>query len=347
MCKDTTKKSNDQTELFISDAFRVEKPVKVSFTAPEQSNLGGLSLIAKSDKESGLCEKFASLIPEWRNETLLVHSLPQLARQRVYQIAAGFEDADDCDDLRHDSILKMCVGRTPNNVPLASQPTMTRLAMFCSHEVITWAAQQNKVRFITGLSGNQKLNQLASNLISEVKAEYAKTKKDVRRYQEFQYKASSWTHEERVIVKVEHNVQGLNVRYIVTNFKDCNPRRLYEKKYCKRGDCELYIKEMKNGVYADRMSCHKFSANQFRLYLSALAYILLQDVRHKMLRKSSLKASTLITLRNKIIFSPVKVTEQKTQIRVEFQPKHPKRGWIHWNLKVAQDRLMKGDFLEW
>lgn len=180
------------------------------------SNLGGLSLIAKSDKESGLCEKFASLIPEWRNETLLVHSLPQLVRQRVYQIAAGFEDADDCDDLRHDSILKMCVGRTPNNVPLASQPTMTRLAMFCSHEVMTWAAQQNKVRFITGLSGNQKLNQLASNLISEVKAEYAKTKKDVRRYQEFQYKASSWTHEERVIVKVEHNVQGLNVRYIVT-----------------------------------------------------------------------------------------------------------------------------------
>ena len=84
MYKDTTKKSNDQTELFISDAFRVEKPVKVSFTAPELSNLGGLSLIAKCDKESGLCDKFASLIPEWRNETLLVHSLPQLVRQRVY-----------------------------------------------------------------------------------------------------------------------------------------------------------------------------------------------------------------------------------------------------------------------
>ena len=83
------KKLNDQTELFISDAFRVEKPVKVSFTAPELSNLGGLSLVAKCDKESGLCDKFASLIPEWRNETLLVHSLPQLVRQRVYQIAAS------------------------------------------------------------------------------------------------------------------------------------------------------------------------------------------------------------------------------------------------------------------
>ena len=84
-----------------------------------------------------------------------------------------------------------------------------------------------------------------------------------------------------------------------------------ERAICIEAKSELYIKEMKNGVYADWMSCHKFSANQFRLYLSALAYILFQDVRHKMLGKSSLKASTLITLRNKIIFSPVKVTEQK------------------------------------
>lgn len=54
----------------------------------------------------------------------------------------------------------------------------------------------------------------------------------------------------------------------------------------------------------------------------------LKDVRHKMFRKSSLKSSTLITLRNKIILSPVKVTEQKTQIKVVFQPNHPRRGWL-------------------
>ena len=89
MFTDIKKRERFLAQLFISDAFRVEKPVKVSFTAPELSNLGGLSLIAKCDKESGLCDKFASLIPEWRNETLLVHSLPQLVRQRVYQIAAS------------------------------------------------------------------------------------------------------------------------------------------------------------------------------------------------------------------------------------------------------------------
>lgn len=189
-------------------------------------------------------------------------------------------------------------------------------------------AEQDKVSFITGLSGNSALNKLSASWVEDVCKEYGETGKDVRHYHEFLYKAGTWKQEERVIVKIEHNEMGLNVRYIVTSLKDKSPRKLYEKKYCKRGDCELYIKEMKNGAFADRMSCHKFTANQFRLYLSGLAYILLEDVRHKMFRKSSLKSSTLITLRNKIILSPVKVTEQKTQIKVVFQPNHPRRGWL-------------------
>ena len=125
--------STNQVNSLFSDVFNIEKPVKVSFTAPELSNLGGLALVSKSAKESGLLEKFASLIPEWRNEQLLVHTIPQLINQRVMQITAGFADADDCDDLRHDNILKMCVGRTPNDIPLASQPTMTRLENRITH----------------------------------------------------------------------------------------------------------------------------------------------------------------------------------------------------------------------
>lgn len=449
MCKNNKNNSTDQVNSLFSDVFNTEKPVKISFTAPELSNLGGLSLVSKAAKDSRLIEKFASLIPEWRSEFTLVHTIPQLVCQRVMQIAAGFEDADDCDALRHDSILKMCVGRNPNDIPLASQPTMTRLenrvthrelynmghmfvehfissyekepkriildfddsnsnaygaqqltlfndyyheycymplfvfegysgklvlpilrpgrpnkranvaglmirlieklrekwkntfivirgdSMFCSPEFMKWAAEQDKVRFITGLSGNSVLNRLTASWVEEVRKEYGETGKDIRHYHEFLYKAGTWKQKERVIVKIEHNEMGLNVRYVVTSLKDKNPRRLYEKKYCKRGDCELYIKEMKNGAFADRMSCHKFTANQFRLYLSGLAYILLEDVRHKMFRKSSLKSSTLITLRNKIILSPVKVTEQKTQIKVEFQPNHPRRGWLRWNLMTA------------
>ena len=47
--------------------------------------------------------------------------------------------------------------------------------------------------------------------------------------------------------------------------------------YCKRGDCELYIKELENGLGADRMSCANFAANQFRLFMHAAAYVLLLE----------------------------------------------------------------------
>lgn len=133
MSKGNKNNSTDQANSLFSDAFNIEKPVKISFTAPELSNLGGLALVSKAAKDSRLIEKFASLIPEWRSEFTLGHTIPQLVCQRVMQIAAGFEDADDCDALRHDSILKMCVGRNPNDIPLASQPTMTRLENRVTH----------------------------------------------------------------------------------------------------------------------------------------------------------------------------------------------------------------------
>ena len=195
--------------------------------------------------------------------------------------------------------------------------------MFCSPEFMEWV--RNKTR--SASSRDCQETPLSTSCLPVGLKMSAKNTE--RRERTSGIIMNSYTRqEERVIVKIEHNEMGLNVRYIVTSLKDKSPRKLYEKKYCKRGDCELYIKEMKNGAFADRMSCHKFTANQFRLYLSGLAYILLEDVRHKMFRKSSLKSSTLITLRNKIILSPVKVTEQKTQIKVVFQPNHPRRGWL-------------------
>ena len=51
-----------------------------------------------------------------------------MLRLRMFAIAAGYEDADDCDALRHDPIFKMALGRAPEaGDPLCSQPTMSRL----------------------------------------------------------------------------------------------------------------------------------------------------------------------------------------------------------------------------
>ena len=134
MCKINTNISNNQAQAEIFKFQQSKKPVECSFTAPDLSSNGGLLLLSEVESKCGFLDKFASLIKEWRNEDLLVHDLRTLVKQRVMQIAAGFEDADDCDKLRNDKALKMSVGRTPNGLDLASQPTMTRLENHVGHK---------------------------------------------------------------------------------------------------------------------------------------------------------------------------------------------------------------------
>ena len=79
-----------------------------------------------------------------------------------------------------------------------------------------------------------------------------------------------------MIVKAEHNVSKvLNPRFIVTNVP-AEPQELYEDFYCQRGNMENRIKEQQLDLFADRTSCHRFLANQFRLLLSSAAYVLVQ-----------------------------------------------------------------------
>lgn len=75
-------------------------------------------------EKSGLLSKLASCIEEWRDKRYIKHSIQEQIEQRVMQIIAGYEDADDCDSLRNDSILKMASGIHPSEGALSSQPTM-------------------------------------------------------------------------------------------------------------------------------------------------------------------------------------------------------------------------------
>ena len=105
----------------------------MSFTAPNLSSFGGLTLLKSVNEHQGFIHRLSKHVIEWRNEHLLVHSIEEMMTQRVFQIAAGYEDADDCDALRNDSMLKMCSGRLPGEVALSSQPTMTRFENHVSH----------------------------------------------------------------------------------------------------------------------------------------------------------------------------------------------------------------------
>ena len=80
---------------------------------------------------------------------------------------------------------------------------------------------------------------------------------------------------------------GTDTRFIVTNLGHGNGRSLYQDLYCRRGQAENHIKAWKSHLAADRTSCPKATANQFRLFLHAGAYWLLWSLRALMPRASS------------------------------------------------------------
>jgi len=88
---------------------------------------GGLPWLAEAEEDLGICAAFAACIPEWRR-VHIARSLEALVRQRVFQIACGYEDQNDADTLRTDPLLKLMCGRRPQSeADLASQPTISRL----------------------------------------------------------------------------------------------------------------------------------------------------------------------------------------------------------------------------
>src|SRR3972149_9299350 len=115
-----------QPQLF--DLLSIDnKRVEVGFTGQDISSDGGLLLVKEVERQIGIIKAITSCLADSRHQGYVQHSLQEIASQRVYQIVAGYEDANDCNKLRDDNILKMSVGRSPvSGKALASQPTMTR-----------------------------------------------------------------------------------------------------------------------------------------------------------------------------------------------------------------------------
>src|SRR3954453_6807778 len=92
-----------------------KKPVQVDFTGGSLSTDGGLLLLAELDRKVGLTKRAAACLTDARLPERVRHYLLELGRQRVYQIAAGYEDCNDADTLRSDPALKVAVGRAPRS----------------------------------------------------------------------------------------------------------------------------------------------------------------------------------------------------------------------------------------
>lgn len=389
----------------LSFSFHPDLPITVRFDAPETSSDGGLLLLRQMDEQLGLTAGFAACLPDGRDPARVLHSRHEQTRQRIFQIALGYEDCNDADALRLDPLLNTTCDRCPgNHGGLSSQPTLSRyenaptgkelrrlldylercyvealpadtqeiildidatddethgaqqLSFFHgfydhhmyhpllvydgdSGELITAVlrpgnthasrgakgilrrlirrikqrlpqaaivvrgdagfampalfdelerldAELGDVDYLISLAKNPVLRRLAEPALDWASELYEQHRHRIQRFTSFLYAARTWKRSRRILAKAEHSARGANPRFVITSLTEFDPETLY-RAYCQRGQCENWIKDFKNALSADRLSCSDFQANFFRLLLHLAAYRLLHALRHQVAQESS------------------------------------------------------------
>lgn len=174
--------------------------------------------------------------------------------------------------------------------------------------------------YTIGLITNARLEALAAPLLEQAQHQYAAEQQKVRLLAAGQYQAGSWERERRIVYKAEVMAEGTNTRFVVTT-RSTDAAALYDW-YVARGESENWIKDFKNGLKADRLSCHRFWANQFRLFLHAAAYWLLDTLRRKLARVGAERVQ-LDTLRLRLIKIGGRVRELCTRVKLHLASSHP------------------------
>jgi hypothetical protein len=437
---------------------------------------GGVLFLRETELQIGVIGRFVEALDDRRDPRYTDHSYEELLRQRIFQIACGYEDANDCNSLRRDPAFKAACDRLPIvGESLASQPTMSRLdnaprhselyrmaqalletflasydrvpkalivdiddtvdevhggqqqalfngyydaycylplhiyegqsgklitsilrpgcrpsgpeivtilkrvvgairrawpevlillrgdGHFSTPEVHQWCESQEPVIFyILGQSGNAVLKREASGLLDQARSLYrykqarayrkkfqehrkqqtSKSKKEIRKCQQlyqarskeilkaklyttFLYQAESWSKPHRIICKAEVSDEGENVRFVVTNLETPRNQWIYETIYCGRGQMENYIKDHKLFLHSDRTSCHKFEANQFRVFLHSAAYVLMHTLRTKGLRGTAWGKAQFDQIQLRLLKVGARVEELKTKVNFHFPSAFP------------------------
>ncbi len=151
--------------------------------------------------------------------------------------------------------------------------------------------QELRLSYTFGIGVNPRLRELSKDLEKQALDAYQKDDKPQRLFRLVDYQARSWKESQPVVIKVEANAQGLNVRAVVTNRPGCQvlPSAIYDE-YVMRGESENRNKELKVELHAGRLSDHRFMANFFRLYLHAATLNLLVRLRHKVVKPTPTSA---------------------------------------------------------
>ena len=190
--------------------------------------------------------------------------------------------------------------------------------------------------YTIGLATNARLERLAEPVVAAALAQQAATDgAQVRVRDEVVYRAESWPQERRVIIKAEALAKGPNPRFVVTTRTDA-PETL-SAWYTDRGETENWIKDLKTACFADRLSCHRFLANQVRLLLHGAAYCLLDTVRRWLVRAGGDRLQ-LETVRLRVIKIGGRVRELATRVHLRLASSHPGEP-LWYRLATREGRL--------
>jgi hypothetical protein len=199
-------------------------------------------------------------------------------------------------------------------------------AGFAVPAIYRYLEKQPDLRYVIGFITNNRLLGKTATLLEKAQQRYQETGEKQRLFMSFSYQADSWGQPRRIIAKVEYAHLGANQRFVVTNLVR-NAQFVYDDIYVLRGDVENRIKELKLDLKADRLSCHRFLANQFRSLLHTIAYCLFWLLRRH-LKGTGLATAQVSTLRLKLLKIGARIRETSRRIWVHLASGYPYRDLL-------------------
>ena len=190
--------------------------------------------------------------------------------------------------------------------------------------------EENGLTYTFGFAANPRLKKLTEGLMDQAVQQYEQTQQKQRLFDCFDYQADTWNHPRRVIAKAECHGIGTNLRFVVTNrvavISSQDGQREYDH-YTQRGESEQRMDELKNGLSMDRLSCHRFMANFFRLLLHTAAFNLLNAARDDKHLPQVLHAGQPCTWRSMLIKVAAVVVQSARRIVVKLAG-----NWPWWTM---------------
>ncbi len=211
---------------------------------------------------------------------------------------------------------------------------------FAREAIFAWC-EEHGVDYVTGIARNPRLEGLLEPAIERAEEECAETGEPARLFEELRYRTlDTWSRSRRVVGKAEITRHGPNPRFVVTSFPldQVDGQTLYEELYCARGDMENRIKEQQLDLFSTRTSGRLMRVNQMRLWLSSVAYTLIEALRHIALEGTKLANAYCGTIRLRLLKIGARIRVTVRKVWVSLASSHPAEA----TFAHAYERLRAG-----